>query len=143
MKLRSPAFEHEGFIPKKYSCDGDDISPPLEIDDLPEGAVALALVMDDPDAPGGTFDHWVAYDIEPQATIPEGVDLLGTEGRNSWGRTGYGGPCPPGGTHRYFFTLYALDARLELASGATKEELRRALAGHVLVEDSLMSRYAR
>ena len=143
MKLRSPAFEHEGFIPKKYSCDGDDISPPLEIDDLPEGAVALALVMDDPDAPGGTFDHWVAYDIEPQATIPEGVDLLGTEGRNSWGRTGYGGPCPPGGTHRYFFTLYALDARLELASGATKEELRRALAGHVLVEDSLMGRYAR
>ncbi len=110
MRLTTTAFEHDGDIPSRHTCDGADTSPALLIDDLPPGTVSLALVLDDPDAPAGTWDHWLAYDIEPVSAIPEGVASLGTPGTNSWGRTGYGGPCPPSGRHRYVFTLYALDA---------------------------------
>lgn len=143
MRLTSTAFEHEGDIPERYSCDGIDVSPSLAIDELPAGAVSLVLVMDDPDAPRGTWDHWVAYDIEPAVAIPEGVGGLGTAGTNSWGRTGYGGPCPPGGTHRYYFRVYALDSMLGLDPGARKAEVLEALEGHVLAEATLMGRFSR
>src|SRR5690606_18771768 len=105
MRLTSPAFEHGEPIPAKYTCDGEDVSPPLKIHDLPEGAASLALVMDDPDAPMGTWDHWVAYNVPLTESIAEGAAEVGTAGRNSWGRQGWGGPCPPGGTHRYFFRI--------------------------------------
>ena len=143
MRITTTAFEHEGDIPSRHTCDGADISPALAIDDLPPGTVSLALVMDDPDAPRGTWVHWVAYDIEPVSAIAEGVAALGTPGTNSWGRTGYGGPCPPSGRHRYIFTLYALDARLGLAPGADKEALSVALDGHVLARSVLRGHYRR
>ncbi len=143
MRLTSPAFEHEGDIPARYTCDGDDVSPALSIAGLPSDTVSLALIMDDPDAPSGTWVHWVAYDISPSTGVPEGVESLGTAGVNSWGRTGYGGPCPPSGTHRYVFTLYALDAASHLAPGADKAAVLDALADHVLANAVLMGHYRR
>jgi Raf kinase inhibitor-like YbhB/YbcL family protein len=143
MHLASAAFEHEGFIPRRYTCAGDDASPPLALRDIPAEAVSLALIMDDPDAPAGTWDHWIAYDIPPTAAIPEAAASLGTPGTNSWGDTGYRGPCPPSGTHRYTITVYALDTRLGLEGGADKAAVRAAMAGHVLAEASLMCRFRR
>lgn len=143
MQLSSPAFGEGEAIPARHSCDGRDFSPPLNIEDIPEGTAALALIMDDPDA-AGTWDHWVAYDIPVTATVPEGAASLGTPGRNSWRRTRYGGPCPPSGrTHRYFFRVYALDAPLGLGEGAAKGEVLQAMEGHVLAEATLMGRYSR
>lgn len=143
MRLTSSAFPHEGEIPDHFTCDGADVSPALTLQNVPDSTVTLALVMDDPDAPAGVWDHWVAYDIPVIAEIPEGVTAMGTPGENSWGRTGYGGPCPPGGTHRYFFTVYALDTDLGLDAGATKVEVLDAISGHVLAEATLMGRYGR
>ncbi len=143
MRLTSPAFEHEGDIPARYTCDGDDVSPALAVGDIPPDTVSMVLVMDDPDAPAGTWDHWVAYDITSAAEIPEGAGTLGTAGSNSWGRTGYGGPCPPSGTHRYVFTLYALDTRLGLAPGADKATVLDAMADHLLAKAVLMGHYRR
>ncbi len=143
MRLTSSAFDHEGDIPSRHTCDGADLSPALTLRDIPAETVSLALVMDDPDAPAGTWDHWLAYDIAPVEEIPEGVATLGTPGTNSWGRTGYGGPCPPRGTHRYFFALYALDAQLDLPAGVDKATLLEALAEHVLARAVLVGRYSR
>lgn len=143
MELTSSAFVHEADIPSRYTCDGSDVSPPLHLAGVPIGTVSLALVMDDPDAPAGVWDHWVEFDIDPRESIPEAVNGLGTAGNNSWGRTGYGGPCPPSGTHRYFFTVYALDTELGLPSGATKADVIAALEGHVIGEATLMGRYSR
>lgn len=143
MQLTSTAFEDGGPIPQQYTCDGRDVSPPLSLADVPAGARSLALVMDDPDAPRGTWDHWVAFDLPVVDDIAEDAGPLGTDGENSWGRLGYGGPCPPGGTHRYFFTVYALDTELGLAAGATKTELLDAMEGHVLAAATLMGRYGR
>jgi Raf kinase inhibitor-like YbhB/YbcL family protein len=143
MRLTSSAFEPDGVIPERYTCDGLDVSPPLTIDDIPAAAATLVVVMDDPDCPGSTWDHWVAYDLPTLSEIPEGVPTLGTAGRNTWGRTGYGGPCPPRGTHRYVFTVYALDGSLGLAPGADKATVLQALADHVLAEASLTGRYSR
>jgi Raf kinase inhibitor-like YbhB/YbcL family protein len=143
MRLGSPAFEDEGDIPARFTCDGEDVSPPLRIDELPTGTVTLVLTMDDPDASAGTWDHWVAYDIEPLAEIPEAVGSLGVAGTNSWGRTGYGGPCPPRGTHRYRFTVYALDTALDWDPGADKAGVLGAIHGHVLDEATLVGYYAR
>lgn len=143
MRLSSPAFAPSERIPARHTCDGAGLSPALALEDIPEGAVCLALIMDDPDAPAGTWDHWVAYDIPVTGTVPEGVGSLGTAGRNSWTKTGYGGPCPPSGVHRYFFRAYALDARLGLREGAGKKQVLEAMAGHVLAEATLMGRYAR
>ncbi len=140
MELTSSAFVDSGTIPDRYTCKGNDISPPLSIAGIPADAVSLSLVMDDPDAPGGVWDHWVAFDIEPRETIPEAVGSLGTGGNNSWGRTGYGGPCPPSGTHRYNFTVYALNTNLELAAGSSKQQVLGALEGHVLAQARLMGR---
>jgi Raf kinase inhibitor-like YbhB/YbcL family protein len=143
MHLTSGAFEHEGMIPERYTCDGLDVSPPLTLRDMPGAAVTLVLVLDDPDAPGGTWDHWIAYDIPPDGEIPEAVTSLGTGGTNSWGRSAYGGPCPPSGTHRYVFSVYALDSDLGLAPGADKATVLDAISGHVLAEAALMGRYSR
>jgi Raf kinase inhibitor-like YbhB/YbcL family protein len=143
MELTSSAFANEASIPIRYTCDGNDISPPLEISGIPSGTISLALVMDDPDAPVGVWDHWVVFNIEPRDSISEAIQDLGTAGNNSWGRTGYGGPCPPSGTHRYFFTVYALDTTLDLVAGAGKEDVLTASAGRVLAEATLMGRYGR
>ena len=142
MKLSSSAFGPGEAIPARHSCDGKDLSPPLTIEDIPGATAALALIVDDPDA-GGTWDHWVAYDIPVAGTVPEGVRSLGTAGTNSWRRTGYGGPCPPSGTHRYYFRIYALDAPLGLPAGAGRKQILEAMRGHVLAEATLMGRYSR
>jgi len=144
MKLTSPAFMHNTAIPSEYTCDGADLSLPLSISDVPASAKTLALIMDDPDAPVGTWDHWVVFNI-PTSTkqIQKGTEPQGTDGKNSWGRTGYGGPCPPSGTHRYFFKLYALDATLNLPQGSTKKDLERAMQGHILAQAELMGTYKR
>jgi Raf kinase inhibitor-like YbhB/YbcL family protein len=143
MRLTSSAFEHEDLIPTRFTCDGRDISPPLELHELPADAVSLVLVMDDPDAPGGTWDHWVAYDIPPRSEIPKAVESLGTPAANSWGDATYGGPCPPSGTHRYIFGLFALDAELGWEPGADKTTVLEAIHDHVLAEASLLGFYSR
>ena len=149
-ELTSTAFANGDPIPMKYSCDDQDISPPLQWKDPPEGTRSFALICDDPDAPVGTWVHWVLYNLPastlslPEA-VPSDADLPdgGRHGQNSWGRPGYGGPCPPGGTHRYFFKLYALDAELDLAAGASKEELLPAMEAHVLASTETMGVYSR
>ncbi len=150
-ELKSTAFENGGFIPKKYTCDGPDVSPPLSWTDPPEETRSLALICDDPDAPMGTWVHWVLFGVPPEIReLPEGVPTEktlpwgGKQGRNDFGRIGYGGPCPPRGpAHRYFFRLYALDIEPDLSPGATKRELLRAIEGHILAETELMGRYGR
>lgn len=149
--LKSPQWSGGSEIPRQYTCDGADISPPLEWSTAPEGTKSFSLVTEDPDAPGGTFFHWVLYDlpaaarglpenVSPQKDLPDGA----RQGRNSFGKIGYGGPCPPPGpAHRYFFRLYALDKKLDLPAGAGREELDRAMKGHVLAETELMGRYKR
>ena len=144
MKLTSSAFKHNQNIPSEYTCDVDDISPPLAINDVPKNVKSLALIMDDPDAPVGNWDHWVVFNIPPNTKeIPEDSEPEGVGGKNSWGRTGYGGPCPPSGTHRYFFKLYALDTELGLKEDSAKKELENAMKGHILAEAQLMGVYKR
>lgn len=152
LSLASPAFEHGQPIPRRYTCEGDDISPPLEWAGLPEGTKSLALIMEDPDAPDpdapkGVWVHWVLYDIpETSSGLPEGAggqDLLQgcREGLNDWKKPGYGGPCPPIGKHRYFFKLYALDRMLESLDPPSKRALVKAMAGHVLGQAELVGVY--
>ena len=142
MKLTSPAFTEGSAIPSEYTCDGADASPELSIADAPPNAKSLVLICDDPDAPAGTWDHWIVFNI-PASTknIAKGTEPPGVAGKNSWGKTGYGGPCPPSGTHKYFFKLYALDIELDLASGASKAEIMDAMKGHVVAEAKLMGTY--
>jgi len=142
MKLISPAFKDGQTIPAAYTCDGADRIVPLEIIDVPKNAVSLALVMDDPDAPMGTWDHWVVWNIPPD-TKKIDAQPQGIAGKNSWGRLNYGGPCPPSGTHRYFFKLYALDAMLDLPAGSNKSSLLQAMKGHIIAEATLMGLYQR
>jgi Raf kinase inhibitor-like YbhB/YbcL family protein len=145
-ELISTAFEQGGPIPAKYSCNGEDISPSLAWGDPPAGTQSLALIMDDPDAPGGTWDHWIVLDISPDLReLPEGIkagDLGVIFGKNSWGRSDYGGPCPPSGTHRYFFKLYALDTTLNLDKTVGKSQVMAAMEGHVLAEADLMGTFS-
>lgn len=149
-ELTSTAFDEGQEIPERYSCDGQDISPPLSWADPPEGTESFALITDDPDAPVGTWVHWVLYNIPADAReLPEDVpaqdelDDGSLHGQNSWKRRDYGGPCPPGGTHRYFFKLYALDTALDLEPGATKQQLLNAMDGHVLAQAELVGTYTR
>lgn len=144
MKLTSPAFENEGNIPAKYTCDGKNISPPLNIEGAPEDASSLALVVDDPDAPGSTFNHWVVWNI-PAGTskIAEDRQPDGVKGQNDFGDLTYGGPCPPSGTHSYRFKIYALDTRLDLEEGSSKVELEKAMEGNILAKDMLVGNYSR
>lgn len=151
-ELTSTAFQQGDPIPPKYSCDGEDVSPPLSWGEPPATTQSLALIMDDPDAPGGTWDHWILFNIPPGLrTLQEDLPVTGNNqnpesifvGSNSWGQPGYGGPCPPSGTHRYFFKLYALDTTISLLPGATKQELLQAIDGHILAESELMGTFSR
>ena len=150
MTLTSSAFAHEGDIPARHACDGADLSPPLAFSGVPQGTASLVVICDDPDAPAGVWDHFILFNLSPATPgLPEGLPEApnypdgSLSGRNSWGRFGYGGPCPPQGTHRYFFTLYALDAMLPLAAGAGKKEVLQAAKGHILAAATLMGRYRR
>jgi len=151
-ELTSTAFSQGEPIPARYSCDGEDISPPLSWSDPPEGTLSFALIMDDPDAPVGTWDHWILFNIPAgRRELPENAPIEAKNqdpdaifvGRNSWGRVGYGGPCPPSGTHRYFFKLYALNTTLGLLPGATKGELLKGMEGYILAQTELIGTYTR
>ena len=142
LSVSSPAFAPEGEIPSQYTCDGKNINPPLQIGNLPTGTNSMALIVEDPDAPRGTFVHWLAWNIEPANTLAED-SRPGTEGSNDFGDKGYGGPCPPSGSHRYYFRVYALESRLDLSAGANKKSLVEAMEPHVIGEGALMGRYTR
>lgn len=151
LQVSSSAFREGETIPRQYTCDGEDLSPPLAWSGVPGGTRSIALIADDPDAPVGTWVHWVLYDIPPDLTeLPGGVAKsplvagVGTHGRNDFRRTGYGGPCPPPGKpHRYYFKLYALDTTLNLGSNATKKDLERNMQDHILAQGQLMGTYGR
>lgn len=145
MKLTSSVFESNQSIPVKYTCDGDNVSPQLTVSEVPQDAVSLALIMDDPDAPAGTWAHWIIFNIDPKTnqinenSMPSGSQ----EGVTSFGKPGYGGPCPPSGTHRYFFKLYALDLKLDLITGADKAAVENAMSGHIISQVELVGTYSR
>jgi Raf kinase inhibitor-like YbhB/YbcL family protein len=144
MKISSSALSDGGSIPAKYTCDGADTSPPLSIEGVPPAAKSLALIMDDPDAPSGTFDHWIVWNIDPKTiAIAEGKSPPGVVGKNGFGKSGYGGPCPPSGEHRYYFKLYALDTTLNLPPSSKKADVQNAMKGHTLADAQLMARYKR
>jgi len=145
LSIASPAFLPDGTIPSKYTCDGDDVNPPLSIGNVPEKTRSLALIVDDPDAPVGTWVHWVVWNIRagtreiPENSVPPGA----LQGTNDFRKQEYGGPCPPSGTHRYFFKLYALDAPLTAQAGATKARIEEAMKEHVLAQAELVGLYRR
>lgn len=150
IQITSSAFEEGKFIPSKYTCDGADVSPPLKWSNAPQNTKTFALICDDPDAPVGTWVHWVLYNIPATITeLPEGVPSDKTlsngaiHGINDFKKYGYGGPCPPSGTHRYYFKIYALDTELKLAPGAKKSDVEKAMEGHILAKGELMGRYKR
>jgi len=149
MKLSSSAFKPGGKIPSEYTCDGDNVCPPLSISDVPAGAKCLAILMDDPDVPksireDGMWDHWVVFNIPPQVReIEKGREPEGTRGRGTAGNLDYYGPCPPDREHRYFFKLYALSAKLDLPEKSSKAEVQKAMAGRILEKAELMGRYER
>lgn len=144
MNISSPYFANGESIPGTYTCQAEDVNPLLVIENVPSQTQSLALIMDDPDAPRGTWNHWLMWNIDPKTkkidenSVPSGA-VLGT---NSFNRLNYGGPCPPSGTHRYFFKLYALDTQLNLASGATREDLERSMQGHIIEQAQLMGTYS-
>jgi Raf kinase inhibitor-like YbhB/YbcL family protein len=146
-KLSSPAFTTGGDIPSRFTCDGDDVPPPLTWTGAPAGTQSFVLIMDDPDAPMGTFTHWVVFDIpaaDQELRSHSKGEPVGVSGKNSMGKPGYMGPCPPAGTHRYFFRLYALDVpTLGLRAGASREQVEHALKGHTVAVAELMGRYSR
>jgi Raf kinase inhibitor-like YbhB/YbcL family protein len=145
LRISSPAFEDSGAIPSRYTCDDIDVNPPLTIENIPAAAKSLALIVDDPDAPMGTWVHWVVWNITPglseirENSVPQG----GIEGVNDFRKHAYGGPCPPSGIHRYFFKLYALDTKLDIASHSEKAHVEKAMKGHIIAETRLMGRYGR
>ena len=144
MKLQSSAFAHQQAIPPKYTCKGQDVSPPLSISGVPEGAKSLALVVDDPDAPRGVFDHWIVWNISPDTKeLVEGASVP-KQGKNHFGELHYKGPCPPpGNPHHYRFKLYALDLMLTLEEGSSKAQLEQAMKGHVLAQTELVGTFKR
>ncbi len=147
MKVKSPAFKEGGIIPSRYTCEGKNINPPLEIKDVPPTAKSLVLIMDDPDVPkklrpSGIYDHWIVFNIPPHINkIDEQASPFGAQGRNSSGQNGYTGPCPPDREHRYFFKLYALDDILDLPEGSTKKEVEEAMEGHIMMQYEFIGRY--
>jgi hypothetical protein len=142
MVITSAVFENKGFIPSRYTCDGANVNPPLSIEGTPEGTQSLVLIVDDPDAPMGTWDHWIVWNISPTEKIEEN-SVPGTEGLNSFNKHSYGGPCPPSGTHRYFFKVYALDTKLVLGPNSRKKDVEKAMKGHILAEGEIIGRYKR
>ncbi|HKI55379.1 MAG TPA: YbhB/YbcL family Raf kinase inhibitor-like protein [Anaerolineales bacterium] len=150
IEITSSAFTHEAAIPAKYTCRGENISPALSWGEPPAGTQSFAIIMDDPDAPNGTWVHWVLFNIPVSArSLPEAFPSDTTlpdgslSGNSSFGSPGYGGPCPPSGTHRYFFKLYALDEMLAISAGATKGELEKAMVGHILAQGELMGTFSK
>jgi hypothetical protein len=147
LKVTSPAFKEGAMIPGEYTCTGRNISPALKWEGLPEGCVSIAIVMDDPDAPGGTWLHWLIWNIDPApGEIPKALDAASigaVVGKNSWRKAEYGGPCPPGGTHRYRFKVYALGAQVDLEAGSGKRKLMKAIKDITLAEFTLTGRYSK
>jgi Raf kinase inhibitor-like YbhB/YbcL family protein len=145
LKITSPVFKHNDRIPPKYTCDGADINPPLLVENVPAGTQSLSLIVDDPDAPRGIWVHWVVWNIAPDTkeikehTVPSGAQ----QGINDFRKNSYGGPCPPSGTHRYFFKLYALNVKLNIDRNANKASLEKAMSGHILGQAELIGLYAR
>ena len=155
ISIESPAFTSGGAIPKLYTCDGANVSPPLTWSGIPENAVTLALICEDPDAPRGTWTHWLIFDVpanvkelsegvpaQERVTVTTGGETA-TQGKNDFGKTGYGGPCPPAGSHRYMFRIYALDTKLGLGPKTTRQDLLRSIKSHVLADGQLMGTYSR
>jgi hypothetical protein len=142
MKLTSPHFQHNSMIPSKFTCDGLDVNPALDIEDIPEETKSLVLIVDDPDAPMGTWVHWVVFNIPVASQIQED-SVPGRQGVNDFRKKDYGGPCPPSGTHRYFFKLYALDTELDLEEGVRKQDVEEAMKDHILAEAELIGLYKR
>ncbi len=150
IKISSNAFGEGEMIPKKYTCDGEDISPPLQFIDVPKATKTLALICDDPDAPMGIWVHWVLFNLPgdmkelAEAIKSDNIEKMGAkQGTNSFQKTDYGGPCPPGGTHRYFFKLYSLDCKLDLKTGITKKQLLKSMEEHIVAKGQLMGKYSR
>lgn len=150
IKITSSAFQENQMIPEKYTCEGEDISPQLKWDSMPDGTKSIAVICDDPDAPMGTWVHWVVYNIPPDIrelpenfpddeTLPDGT----RQGITDFGKTGYGGPCPPSGTHRYYFKIYALDINIDAVSILDKKTLLQEMQGHILAQGQLIGRYKR
>ena len=142
LSVTSSSFGSSQLIPRKYTCDGEDVNPPLTVGGVPEETKSLVLVIDDPDAPMGTWVHWVVWNIPPADRMEENA-VLGVEGLNDFGKHSYGGPCPPSGTHRYFFKLYSLDTKLSLPSNSRKKDVENAIKGHVLAKGELVGLYSR
>ena len=142
--VTSSAFQEGGSIPSRFTCDGSDTSPPLQISGVPPETKSLVLIVDDPDAPGGLFTHWLLWNIPPKTTsIPQGSSPIGVQGTNDFGKAGYRGPCPPPGTHRYSFKVFAIDRQLDLRSRAKRSEVEAAMRDHVTAQGELVGRYAR
>jgi len=142
LTITSPAFENNKLIPSKYTCDGDNVNPPLNIEGIPEETKSLVLIVDDPDAPMGTWDHWIVWNIPPTNKIEEN-SIPGTEGLNDFRKHSYGGPCPPSRTHRYFFKVYALDTKLDLDPNSRKKDVEKAMKDHILAKGELVGLYRR
>lgn len=142
LTVSSKAFQQAGHIPLKYTCDGENVSPPIDIQHIPESTQSLLLIIEDPDAPNGTWLHWLVWNIAPGHHISEG-EIPGEQGLNDFGNVNYGGPCPPSGTHRYYFKMYALDNLLNLPEGSSRSTVEEAMADHVLAYGELMGRYKR
>ncbi len=140
--VESHVFNNNGLIPEKYTCEGQNINPPLTINNIPENAVSLALIMDDPDAPNGTFDHWIVWNISNVKEIKEN-SIPGIQGKNGRNENSYTGPCPPEGTHHYHFKIYALDNELQLEESANKKSLENAMDGHIVASGELVGLYKR
>lgn len=144
MQLESPAFTHNHPIPSRYTCEGENVSPELLFKDIPSKTKSLALIMDDPDAPNGTFDHWLVWNLPPETTSLTTAAKVPREGKNHYGKAQYNGPCPPkGAPHRYFFKLYALDVMLTLEPGASKKQLEDSMEGHIIGRAELVGTYQR
>jgi Raf kinase inhibitor-like YbhB/YbcL family protein len=140
--VQSTAFADNGHIPPKYTCDGENSNPPFEISNIPEETRSLAIIMEDPDAPGGLFIHWLLWNVSPEESIAEKTNQ-GVSGMNDFGKTGYGGPCPPSGSHHYYIKVFALDKELTIAGGENKASLLEHMAGHILATGELVARYKR
>lgn len=145
MTITSSAFKPDSHIPDKYSCNGENINPPLEFFDLPEGTVTLALIVTDPDSPSGHFTHWVVFNIDhtTREIVENSVPYNAKQGKNDFGHNNYGGPCPGYGTHHYVFQVYALDAKLDLYDGATRSQVEQAMSGHILAQGELTGLYTK
>lgn len=144
ISITSPAFQAGGDIPAKFTCNGTNISPELQISGVPSEAKSLVLIVDDPDAPNGLFNHWLVWNIDPKTTrvAEKSAPAAAVQGTNDFGKSNYGGPCPPSGTHRYFFKIFALDTKLESKPSAHRAKLDAAMRGHILAEGELMARYS-